>query len=84
MIIEDDVFICKELMQFFENNGYSTQTLDTNNCDVLQVIQESTPDLILLDINLPNIDGFLYVDRLGIVLLYLLFLLQQEIVQLMN
>ncbi|ENY8713236.1 response regulator transcription factor [Clostridioides difficile] len=58
MIIEDDVFICKELMQFFENNGYSTQTLDTNNCDVLQVIQESTPDLILLDINLPNIDGF--------------------------
>ncbi|EGT4230420.1 TPA: response regulator transcription factor [Clostridioides difficile] len=58
LIIEDDVFICKELMQFFENNGYSTQTLDTNNCDVLQVIQESTPDLILLDINLPNIDGF--------------------------
>lgn len=57
LIIEDDTFICEELVQFLGNNGYNPLVLDLNS-DVLQVMDKTNPDLILLDINLPNEDGF--------------------------
>lgn len=57
LIIEDDAFICEELVQFLGNNGYNALVLDLNS-DVIQVINKINPDLILLDINLPNKDGF--------------------------
>lgn len=56
-IIEDDTFICEELSQFLENNGYKALVWDLNS-DLLEVINKVNPDLILLDINLPNKDGF--------------------------
>lgn len=57
LIIEDDPFICEELIQFLEYNGYTPWTMDFNK-NVLDTIKETNPDLILLDVNLPNQDGF--------------------------
>ena len=56
-VIEDDEVIREELMQFLENSGYETCAPDLDN-SVIDDIKNFNPDLILLDINLPDQDGF--------------------------
>lgn len=57
MIIDDNEQLQNEIGNLLAINGYSV--LKTKEFDkVPQVVKESSPDLILLDINLPNDDGF--------------------------
>ena len=56
MIIEDDDAICNELSELLENNNYKPIIL-RNFKNSLNEIIESSPDLILLDINIPYING---------------------------
>lgn len=56
LIVEDDEKLRGELEIFLNHNGYEAQSLkkfDHTIQDILQI----NPDLILLDINLPNSDG---------------------------
>lgn len=56
LIIEDDESICNELSILLEKNNYQTIVLkDFKNA--LNEILESSQDLILLDINIPYING---------------------------
>ena len=56
MIVEDEEAICNELSELLENNNYKAIILkDFNNA--LDEILNSSPDLILLDINIPYING---------------------------
>lgn len=56
LIIEDDKVICEELVTFLGTAGYDAYAPDLDN-DIIKIIKEHKPDLILLDINLPNQDG---------------------------
>ncbi len=56
LIVEDDEKLRNELQIFFKNNGYEAEVLKEFN-NTIQDILEINPDLILLDINLPNADG---------------------------
>lgn len=56
LIIEDDEKLRKELEKFLNKNGYEATSLENFENPVKDAI-EINPDLILLDINLPNIDG---------------------------
>lgn len=56
-VIEDDEVIREELVQFLENSGYRTSAPDLDK-SVIDEIKGLNPDLILLDINLPDQDGF--------------------------
>lgn len=61
MIIEDNENIKKELTEFLRRYGYEVYgTADFEN--IVKVVLEANPDLILLDINLPYYDGY-YVCR---------------------
>lgn len=56
LIVEDDDKLRDELEIFLNKNGYKAETLkrfDNTIEDILKV----SPDLLLLDINLPNTDG---------------------------
>lgn len=56
LLVEDDIKLCEELKLFLENNGY--QVLTINKFDnTLEDIKNTNCDLILMDINLPNISG---------------------------
>ncbi len=56
MIIEDEELICNELSKLLENNNYEVIVLkDFKNA--LKEILAVSPDLILLDINIPFING---------------------------
>lgn len=56
LIVEDDDKLRNELQIFLRNNGYEAEVLKEFN-NTIQDILELKPDLILLDINLPNADG---------------------------
>lgn len=56
MIVEDDLTICQKLQNLLVHAGYETQILeDFKNSK--QEILESKSDLILLDINIPELNG---------------------------
>lgn len=56
LIVEDDEKLRNELEIFLNNNGYQVKTLKTFDNTIPDILAQ-TPDLMLLDINLPNADG---------------------------
>ena len=56
LIVEDDNKLRDELEIFLNNNGYKVDTLKTFE-DTINDILKIEPELLLLDINLPGIDG---------------------------
>lgn len=57
MIVEDDKKIREELGIFLSKNGYEVKKIEVFD-NIVEEIIGSNSDLVLLDINLPNYDGF--------------------------
>jgi len=57
MIIDDDVDFVKDLSRLLRTKGYQVVSV-TNSKEALQAIYKEDPDLILLDIMMPGIDGW--------------------------
>ena len=56
-IVEDDLVLRDELGKLFSSYGYKcSETDDFEN--IIEIIIEKEPDLVLLDINLPYFDGY--------------------------
>lgn len=63
LIIEDEQFLCRLLVKKLGSSGFAVHVaLDGENG--LKVVQRKLPDIILLDILLPGIDGFEVLRRL--------------------
>lgn len=63
LIIEDEQFLCRLLKKKFESNGFLVrEALDGKTG--LTMAEDGQPDVILLDILLPGIDGFEVLRRL--------------------
>lgn len=58
LIIEDDKLVRKELKELLEKQSYQLETIDDFTCDIVDDIKKINKSLILLDINLPNQNGF--------------------------
>ncbi len=56
LIVEDDEDIAELLELFFQNEGYATVHVDDGNV-VVAAVKQHTPDLIVMDLMLPNQDG---------------------------
>lgn len=57
LIVDDEEHIC-ELIKFnLENNGYKC-ICALNGIDALNIVKEEKPDLVLLDLMLPGMDGY--------------------------
>ncbi len=56
LIVEDDEKLRDELQIFLNNNGYKAESLRIFE-NTIEDILKINPDLLLLDINLPNCDG---------------------------
>lgn len=56
LIVEDDKKLREELIKYLRNNMYEAEGLN-NFSNSIEDILKFNADLVLLDINLPNIDG---------------------------
>jgi len=63
MVVEDDRDTAEMLAAYFEAQGYVVMPVAWG-ADAVQQAQEAAPDLILLDIRLPDMDGFEVCKRL--------------------
>ncbi len=62
VVIIEDIKEMSELIQLYlKREGMDTTTFD-NAEDALEFLKTTTPDLILLDINLPGMDGFEFLN----------------------
>jgi two-component system KDP operon response regulator KdpE len=57
LIVDDDADLCKLLTLKLEPNVYETRTA-CNGLEALQIAYEFQPDLIILDVMMPEMDGF--------------------------
>ncbi|MBA1229553.1 EAL domain-containing protein [Pseudomonas viridiflava] len=63
LIVDDDVHVRDLLEVLLRNQNYLTQTAESGE-KALAMIQQQPPDLILLDIMMPGMDGFEVANRL--------------------
>ncbi len=56
-VVEDDKKLKSELITFLRNYGYECISSEDYK-DMVKVVLEAQPDLVLLDINLPFFDGY--------------------------
>ncbi len=63
LIIEDDLDIAEMLRSYFSMQGYEVNTANWGE-DGVKACLASPPDLVILDIRLPDIDGFEVAARL--------------------
>lgn len=63
LIIEDDEAICKELQMLLEKQGYEAVCWNLQE-DIKELVKTLDPHIILLDINLPQMDGFTICSQL--------------------
>lgn len=63
LIVEDDLDIADMLNAYFRNQGYEVLTVNWGE-DGVRACQTNLPQLVILDIRLPDIDGFEVAKRL--------------------
>ena len=68
LVIDDEEHILELLKINLEFSGYDTYAYDTGK-DVLEIIEKTNPDLILLDLMLPEIDGIEICNKIKLLIL---------------
>lgn len=57
LVVDDDLNICELLKLYLENDGYTVITANDGKAAV-EAFEAKSPDLVLLDIMLPKMDGW--------------------------
>ena len=57
LVIDDDVRLCRLIVEFFSDSGYQIEAVHTGPTGLARALEEKH-DLILLDVMLPGLDGF--------------------------
>ena len=57
LIVDDETHVRKLLQMLLQNQGYQTQTAGSGE-EALELVAQRPPDLILLDIMMPGMDGY--------------------------
>ena len=56
LVVEDDLDIAEQVLLFFNASGFTTHHI-TDGSAVVSWVKENSPDAIILDVMLPNLDG---------------------------
>ena len=57
LVVDDSITVRRVMERFLERNGIRVVTAK-DGIDAISVLQESRPDIMLLDIEMPNMDGY--------------------------
>jgi len=57
LVVEDDASLAQWVADYLIENGYQVSVANRGD-DAIALIKDDVPDLVILDINLPQVDGF--------------------------
>ena len=63
MVVDDEIAVCKMLEMFFERGGYDVETT-TDPAQTAAMYEKFRPDIVLLDLLMPEIDGISVLKRI--------------------
>ena len=63
LVVDDSPDMRNLLTQFLRYHGHAVRSAE-DGLDALEVLQKSTPDVILLDLNMPRLDGLDFLKAL--------------------
>jgi len=63
LIVDDDRIILSLVRTTLQNYGMRCETAD-NGADALQLIRQEKPDVVVLDVNMPGLDGYEVLSRI--------------------
>jgi len=63
LYVEDELFLGKIVRESLESRGFAV-TMESDGAKVLDVFKQSNPDICVLDVMLPNKDGFTIADEI--------------------
>jgi DNA-binding response OmpR family regulator len=63
LIVDDEIEICDFLKMFFEERGYKVEVAYSGT-EALEKVASFGPDVVLLDIKLPGMDGLAVLKRI--------------------
>lgn len=58
LVVDDEIITCEILMEYLNEGGFENVDLAFNGQMALEKIAETSPDLVVLDIDMPVMDGF--------------------------
>ncbi len=60
LVVEDERDVANALLLGLSRNGYAVDTAE-NGYEAIEVLSINNYDLLILDLNLPDMDGLIYV-----------------------
>jgi len=63
LLMEDDIMLNEAIAQYLEKVGHAVHSVKEGN-ECLDVLKDEVFDLLILDINVPNIDGLSILEKL--------------------
>ena len=63
LVVEDDEKLNRMMKYLFMSKGYKVESA-INGLDALDVLEKTKPDIIILDLMMPKMDGFELCERL--------------------
>jgi two-component system response regulator (stage 0 sporulation protein A) len=57
LVIDDDELLLEEMKEFLEGEGYTALVASKAN-EALRLMSDTKPDLMIIDVIMPGIDGF--------------------------
>lgn len=64
VIVDDHPLIRLGVRMMLEKEGHTIMAEVDNGSDALEIVRKLLPDLIILDLSIPNMDGFTVISRL--------------------
>ena len=63
LLVEDDIMLNEMIAEYITSTGHTIKSVKTGT-ESLQILEKEKFDLLILDINLPDIDGFTILEKM--------------------
>ena len=57
LVVDDDIELTEMLTAYFQAQGYLAVSVNSG-AEAIEACESACPDMVILDINMPDIDGF--------------------------